>query len=257
MSDTVRISTAIITLNEEKNIVRAIESVSWTDEVVVLDQGSVDQTIDIARDMGARVVAGKFDGYVNAKNKAMRQTSGKWILSLDADEEVTPELRKEIEAIIDSDTPADGYKIPRRNHYLGRWIKHCGWYPDYQLRLWQRDKGEWSGGSVHESVRVDGEVSKTKGALNHYTYQSLDDHILRMNKYATLYARDRYKEGKRANSFHLFFTPALQFIKLYFLRLGMLDGLHGLMVSGMGSYYAYLKKAKLIELAMNEKAGRK
>lgn len=256
MSD-ILISTAIITLNEEDNILRALESVSWTDEVVVIDTGSSDQTIDLCREWGARIIAGKFDGYVSSKNRAMRQTRGKWVLSLDADEEVTPELRAEIEQIIHDAAAKDGYRMPRKNHYLGRWVRHCGWYPDYQVRLWKQGSGRWVGGSVHERVEVDGEVGTTSAALNHFTYNSLDDHIIRMNKYATLHAKDRYASGKRANALHLFLTPFFQFIKLYFLRLGILDGMHGLMVSGMGTYYSYLKKAKLIELQMKEKKSRK
>lgn len=253
----VKISTAIITLNEEDNILRALESVSWTDEVVVLDSGSSDQTIDICRDWGARVIAGKFDGYVALKNRAMRHTTGEWILSIDADEEVSPELRAEIEEIINSQEALDGYRMPRKNHYLGKWMRYCGWYPDYQLRLWKRGTGNWVGGSVHERVDVQGQVGRTDGALNHYTYNSLDEHVTRMNRYAGLHAKDRYMNGKRANALHLLFAPVLQFIKLYVLRLGFLGGMRGLMVSGMGSYYAYLKKARLIELQMNNESARK
>jgi len=250
----VKISAAIIALNEESNILRALESVAWTDEVILVDSGSTDQTIDIARDWGARVIAAGFDGYVEAKNLALKYTSGQWVLSLDADEEVTPELRAEIETIVADEAAADGYRIPRRNHYLGKWMRWCGWYPDYQLRLWKRGTGRWVGGSVHERVDVNGEVGKTKAALNHFTYNSLNDHVARMNRYATLHAQDRFAAGKRATFLHLLLTPLLQFIKLYFLRLGMLGGMRGLMVSGMGSYYAYLKKAKLIELQLKEKA---
>jgi (heptosyl)LPS beta-1,4-glucosyltransferase len=253
VSNSVRISTAIITLNEEQNIIRALESVAWTDEVIVIDSGSSDQTVDICQEWGARVIAGKFDGYVRSKNRALRHTKGDWVLSIDADEEVTPELRKEIEQIIADDKAADGYRIPRKNHYLGKWVKHCGWYPDYQLRLWRRDSGQWVGGRVHERVNVNGEVRKTNAALNHFTYHTLEEHIIRMNKYAGLHANDRFDEGKRTSYISLLFAPLFQFIKLYLLRLGVFDGLHGLMVSSMGSYYAFLKKAKLIELQLKQK----
>lgn len=231
---------------------RALESVAWTDEVVVVDSGSTDQTMDLCREWGARVIAGKFDGFVNSKNRALKYTRGEWVLSIDADEQVTPELRDEILKIIQDENALDGYRVPRRNHYLGKWVRHCGWYPDYQLRLWRRPRGKWVGGSVHERVDVEGSVGKTRSALNHFTYNSIDEHILRMNRYAGLHARDRFREGKRAHAIHLFLVPAIQFFRLYFLRLGILDGLHGLMVSGMGSYYAYLKKAKLIEIQMKQ-----
>jgi glycosyltransferase involved in cell wall biosynthesis len=244
----VRISAALITRNEEHNITRALDSIDWVDEIIVLDSGSTDRTVEICRSKGVRVEHRDWEGYVAAKNAAMQLATGDWILSLDADEEVTKDLRDEIRRIVDDPGAFNGYRIPRRNHYLGHWIRHCGWYPDLQLRLWRRGKGHWGGGSVHESVTVDGTIGRLSGPLNHYTYSSISQHLDRIDRYAGLHARDRFQAGKSTNSLALFFVAPWQFLRLYVLRLGFLDGVHGLLVSAMGAHYAFLKKVRLWEL---------
>lgn len=242
------ISAVIICRNEEHNIKRVLDSLAWVDEIVVLDGGSTDRTREICREAGARVERGEWRGYVETKNAAMKLACGEWILSLDADEEVTPGLKNEIIKLISGEGAKTGYRIPRRNHYRGRWIRHCGWYPDLQLRLWRNGKGTWTGGRVHESVSVDGPVGRTQAALNHFTYDSISEHLERLNKYSGLVAMDRYEAGKKAGVFGLLFSAPWQFFRLYFLRLGILDGIPGLIVSGLGAYYSFLKIAKLWEM---------
>jgi (heptosyl)LPS beta-1,4-glucosyltransferase len=243
-----RISAVLITENEERNIGRALASVEWADEIVVLDSGSSDSTVEIARGAGARVVTAAWQGYVAAKNSAAALAGGEWILSIDADEEVTPELRDEIESVVERPSGPAGYRVPRRNFYWGRRIRHCGWYPDYQLRLWRRGKGRWVGGRVHERVEVDGVIGRTKAPLNHYTYSSISEHIRRMDRYAGLSAMDRFEAGKRTGFLRLLFAAPWQFCRLYFFRWGFLDGIPGLIVSALGAHYAFLKHAKLWEL---------
>lgn len=243
-----RISAVIIARDEERVIGRAVDSVSWADEVIVLDSGSADATVEICRARGARVEQGEWRGFVETKNAAAALATGDWILSIDADETVTAELRAEISRIVAAADTCDGYRVPRRNYYLGRWIRHCGWYPDYQVRLWKRGKGRWTGGRVHESVAIEGRIGVTAAAIDHASYDSLDDHVRRMREYAALQAQDRFAAGMRAGYLSLIFSAPVQFLRLYLLRLGFLDGVHGLIVCAMGAHYAFLKKAKLWEL---------
>ena len=242
------ISAVLVTRDEERNIGRALASVDWADEVVVLDCGSADRTADICRRAGARFEVLPWQGFVDQKNAVAGMACCDWILSLDADEEVTPQLRDEIELIIENPGDAIGFRVPRRNHYLGRWIRHCGWYPDYQLRLWRRDRGRWVGGRVHERVEVDGKVGRTRAALNHFTYDSIGDHIRRIDTYSELSARDKLEAGARASFLKMLLAPPWQFFRLYLLRGGLLDGLPGLVVSAMGAWYTFLKQARLWEL---------
>lgn len=251
--DKLKISATIITLNEEKNISRALASLDWVDEIVVVDSGSKDATEKICREAGARFISIVWPGYVAAKNAALDAARGEWVISIDADEEVTPELKKEILDVIDHPDVAQGYRIPRKNHYLGKWVRRCGWYPDYQLRLWERGRGRWHGGRVHESVKVEGRVVPLEAAINHFSYESLSDHLKTIDKYTSLIARDKFEKGKGVNIFGLFFAAPLHFLKLYFLRGGILDGIRGLLVSVMGAHYNFLKKAKLWEMRQREK----
>ena len=242
------ISAVLVTRDEERNIGRALASVAWADEVVVLDCGSADRTAEICRGAGARFEERPWRGFVDQKNAAAEAARCDWVLSLDADEEVTPGLRAEIESILEAPGEAVGFRMPRRNHYLGRWIRRCGWYPDCKLRLWRRGRGRWVGGRVHERVEVDGPVGRTRAALNHFSYDSIGDHIRRIDTYSELSARDKLDAGVRASFLRMLLVPPLQFLRLYLLRGGLLDGLPGLVVSAMGAWYAFLKQARLWEL---------
>jgi len=247
------ISAVLVTRDEERNIGRALASVGWADEVVILDCGSADRTAEICRRAGARFEVRPWLGFVDQKNAAAGAARCDWVLSLDADEEVTPGLRGEIESILEEPGEAVGFRLPRRNHYLGRWIRRCGWYPDYQLRLWRRGRGRWVGGRVHERVEVDGPVGRTRAALNHFSYDSIGEHIRRLETYSELSARDKHDAGVRANALKLLLAAPWQFFRIYVLRGGFLDGLPGLVVSAMDAWYAFLKQARLWELQRERK----
>src|SRR5579871_6896044 len=191
-----QISATIVTLNEERNIARAIRSLVCVDEIVVVDSGSADRTREIAAELGASVIEEPWRGYAAQKNLAACRAKHDWILSLDADEELTPELAAEIAALKQSATPRDGYSFPRLAQYLGRWIHHSGWYPDRKIRLYDRRKGKWEGAYVHESVKVDGRVGHLESNLLHFTCDSLSEHLKRMDSYTTLAAEQLLATGE-------------------------------------------------------------
>jgi glycosyltransferase involved in cell wall biosynthesis len=236
-----RISATIVTLNEERNIARAIESLTCVDEVVVVDSGSTDQTRAIAAGLGARVIEEPWRGYAAQKNFAASCANNDWILSLDADEAVTPELAAEIAA---ADMQCDGYSFPRRAHYLGRWIQHSGWYPDRKVRLYNRTKAEWAGAYVHESVQVRGQVGELKNDLLHYTCDSLSDHLRTLDRYTSLAAQEIRAWGRSVPLHRLTVDPAWTFFKSYVIQRGFLDGRQGLTIAWMAALYTFLKYSK-------------
>lgn len=241
-------SVTVITLNEAANLAGALESVSWADEIVVVDSQSTDDTVRIARRFTDRVFVRPWPGYVAQKNFAAEQATHDWIFSLDADERVPPALASEVRAILEQDPPAAGYRLPRVAFHLGRWIRSTDWYPDYQLRLYDRRRARWTGQYVHESVTADGPVSTLRGELHHYAYRDLAQHLRTMDRYTTLAARQMFENGRRAGWFELFVHPRLAFFRNYILRGGFRDGLPGLIVSAMNAQYVGLKFAKLWEL---------
>jgi len=245
------LSAALITYNEETNIGEALQSVSWADEIVVVDSGSTDGTLEICRRYTDRIYHRDWTGYVDQKNFAVEKASHDWIFSLDADERVSPELESEIQDLRRSSLAHSGYRIPRAAFFLGRWIRHGDWYPDYQLRLFDRRRGRWQGGRVHESVRIQGEPGFLKGEIQHYTYRRLSDYILRLETYSRLAAADYQERGRRSRPLKLLLDPAATFIKSYLLKRGFLDGVPGLMVAVLGAISVYFKYAKLYELRLS------
>ena len=243
----VDLSVVIITRNEAANIAGAIESVSWIDDIVVVDSGSTDDTVAIARRHTDRVFTRKWEGYGAQKNYATGLAAHDWVLSLDADERVSPELAAEIDAVLRRSPPVQGYRIPRTTRYLGRWIRSTDWYPDHQLRLYDRRVAEWNARYVHESVTVDGRVGRLRSEVLHYAYDGLSDHLSTINHYTTLAARQMLDDGRRAGPLDLIAHPPLVFLRNYVLRRGFRDGIPGLIVSLMNSYYVFLKFAKLWE----------
>jgi glycosyltransferase involved in cell wall biosynthesis len=244
-----RLSATIITLNEEVNIAQALESLAWADEIVVVDSGSRDATLEICSRFNAKVFHRSWTGYVAQKNFALEKASHEWIFSLDADERVSPELAREIHILREAGLRNSGYRIPRVAFFMGRWIRHGDWYPDRQLRLFDRRRGRWQGGRVHESVRVEGETGLLRGEIHHYTYRSLSDYLRRLDAYSALAAADYHQRGRSSNAFKLLADPFATFVKGYFLKRGFLDGIQGLMVAIMGATSVYFKYAKLYELA--------
>ncbi len=250
-----KVSVTVITLNEAANIDGCLDSVSWADEVLVVDSGSTDDTADRARARGARVVVKDWPGYAAQKNFAAEQAAHDWILSLDADERVTPDLAREIEAALGSGPAMAGYRIPRVAWHLGRWIRTTDWYPDYQLRLYDRRRAQWKPKRVHESVAADGAVGQLAHELQHYAYRDLGHHLQTMDRYTTLAAEEMFESGRRASMLDLLLHPPAAFARNYLLRRGFTDGTAGLVISAMNAHYVFLKFAKLREKQRAAAAG--
>ena len=243
-----KVSVTIITLNEAEHIAAAIDSAAWADEILVVDSGSGDGTVDIARAKGAAVTAREWTGWIDQKNHAASLASHDWIFSLDADERITPALAAEIRGLLASDPPMRGYRGPRVAFHLGRWIRTTDFYPDFQTRLYDRRGARWKGRYVHESVSVDGPVGRLKNELEHYSFRDLRDQVDRINHYTTLAARQMHEAGRRTGALELLLHPPAAFLRNYLLRRGILDGTAGLTISLINSYSVFLKFAKLWEL---------
>lgn len=240
------ITVTVITRNEAAHIADALRSVSWADEIVVVDSESDDDTVAIARQFTDRVVVRAWPGYVAQKNYAASIARHDWILSLDADERVTPPLAAAIRQIPDAGPAA--YRMARVTWHLGRWIRSTDWYPDYQLRLYDRRAAEWTGRHVHESVTVRGAVDLLDGELEHFAYRDIAEHLETIDRYTTFAARQMREQGRRAGVLQIVGHPPLAFLRNYVLRHGFTDGTAGLIVSALNSYYVFLKFAKLWEL---------
>lgn len=248
MSPLAGITAVIIAQDEAEHIAAAVRSVSWADEVVVVDGGSLDDTVRLATEAGARVVQRPFDGFVEQKRFAVSQASHSWIFSLDSDERCSPGLRTEILTMRSGGFTHAGFRIPRLTYYLGQPIRSTEWYPDRQLRLFHRDQGEWVGRYVHESVRVEGTVGCLDGEIEHYSYDSIEHHVSKLNRYSSLAARQMWEQGRRAPLLYCFILPVVVFAKNLVLKRGLLSGRLGLVVSSMNAFYVFLKYLKLWQL---------
>lgn len=247
------ISVTIITYNEEANISAALESVKWASEIIVVDSGSTDNTTTLARQFTKNVITNPWPGYALQKQFATEQATNDWILSIDADEQVTPSLAKEIQKVInDPNNQYDGFYISRQNYYLKKAIYHSGWAPDYQLRLYRRTKGHWKGNFVHESVTLDGKAGKLQAKLDHYSIQSLSAHHERLNRYTTLAANELSSRGKSVKTVDLLIRPIMAGFRSYIWRLGILDGVAGIIIAYFAAYYVFLKYAKAWESKLNK-----
>ena len=243
-----KVSVTIITKNEAADLGDALESVSWADEVIVVDSESSDDTVAIARRFTSHVTSRPWPGYVEQKNHAASLATHDWILSLDADERVTPPLAREIRATI-AHTPAHAaFRIPRVTWHLGRWIRSTDWYPDHQVRLYDRRFAQWTGTYVHESVTARGTLGELRGELQHFAYRDITDHLETIDRYTTYSARQMRQAGRRAGFLRLACHPPLAFLRNYVARGGFRDGIPGLVISSLNAYYVFLKFAKLWEL---------
>jgi len=252
------VSATIITLNEEKDIARAIESVMWADEIVVVDAGSTDKTVEIARNYTQNVVHRDWTGFVDQKNYASSIASFDWIFSIDADEECSLDLKDEILKWKKSDSTIEAaFRIPRMSFFLGQWIRHTNWYPNYQIRLFDKNRAFWGGGQVHETVSAEGVIGTFKGHILHYTYTNLSDFLEKMESYSTLGAHDLYNKGKRVSVQGLIISPWVAFIKSYIFKKGFLDGKVGAIVAGLTFMSKFYKYAKLYELSLKEEKSNK
>jgi glycosyltransferase involved in cell wall biosynthesis len=244
----VPLSVTIIAKNESANIAAALESVSWADEIIVVDAESTDDTVGIARRFTDRVIVRTWSGFIDQKNHAASLASHDWILSLDADERVTPSLAREIREAIGSAPGVAAFRMPRITWHLGRWVRGTDWYPDWQVRLYDRRRARWTGRYVHEKLTVEGKVGELKSELQHFPYADVTAHLETINRYTTLAARQMHEDGRRAGVVQLLAHPPVAFMRNYVARGGYREGRAGFVISALNAYYVFLKFAKLWEL---------
>lgn len=246
------ISAVIITFNEERNIERCLKSLQGiVDEIVVVDSFSKDRTKAICEQYGVKFVEHHFDGHIEQKNWAITQATYPHVLSLDADEALDDTLQQEI-LRVKTNWQADGYSMNRLTNYCGKWVHHCGWYPDTKLRLWDSRKGAWGGDNPHDKYELfdgDKNTQQLKGDILHYSYYTRADHYKQVEYFTTILANAQHKRGKKAPLFVLFFSPIVKFIKDYFIKLGFLDGYTGFTICRISAYATYLKYQKLRALS--------
>ena len=242
-----RLSVVVVTRNEEERIRACLEAVAWADELIVVDAESEDKTASIARELTDHVVVRPWPGFAAQKNHGLEVARAAWILSLDADEIVSPALRADIERVLERDGPADGYAVPRRNIFWGRWVRHGGLSPDRQVRLFRRGRGRFNERAVHESVQVDGVVARLAGHLEHRSYRDVSDFLARADRYSTLAAEDVIARGGRVRAWDFVLRPLGRFVGMYVLARGFLDGSRGFLLAALYAYYVLIRCAKVWE----------
>lgn len=242
------ISVTIITKNEQQNIRRCLQSLSWADEIIVVDSGSEDDTVAICEEFGCRVYQEDWQGFGKTKQKAVSYAGNDWIFSIDADEEVTDALRERIITLFKEPVTVQAFRVHRRSFYLGKMIKHSGWNKDYPLRIFNRNAGGFNEKAVHESVHVEGTVERLQETLLHFTYPTLESHLQKMNQYSTLGAQTLFEKGYRVTVCGALFRGKLKFMKMYLLKAGFLDGLTGFVLALNSAFGVFLKYMKLWKL---------
>lgn len=246
--NTLRISAIVITKNEAHNLAECLATLNWVHEIVVVDAESEDGTGEMAREFTDKVFIRTWEGYARAKSFALAQATGEWVLSIDADERITPELREEICALLSAQPQCEGYEMPRLANFLGKWMMHGGWYPGYVLRLFRREAGGFDNVAVHEAVHVQGKRGRLRHHLLHYTDPDIRHYFEKYNRYTSLAAEEMQRSGKRFHVWDLLFRPVWFFFRMYVLRTGFMDGLPGLMLATFSASYVFTKYAKLWEL---------
>ena len=253
MAGTLPLSLVVITRDAAKDVAECLASVAFAAEAVVVDSGSRDDTVEIARRLGARTFMEPWRGFGPQKNHAVGLAAHDWVLCLDADERATPELERSIRAAFAPGVPAaPAYACARRNRFLGRWLAHGEGYPDWKVRLFDRRRARWSDDPVHERVQVEGNAPRLDGDLLHASAESIDDYIAKQNRYTTLQAEAMHARGERANFARLALSPIARFLRFYVLKLGFLDGAAGFAHIGIGAFASFLKYAKLRALEKGE-----
>ncbi len=242
------ISVTIRTFNEEKNVRECLESVTWADEIVVVDSESTDATVDIARKYTDRVVIQKWLGHIGQSQFATDQTKNLWVLHLDADERISPALRDEILALDLAHSDCDAYEMPRRHFFMQQWINHSGWYPDHKIRLFRKDRCTWGGYAPHDELKVRGPKKKLRCDIIHYIYSDITHFASTKNSYSSLTAADHFKNGRKARIIDFTLRPLYAFLYRYFVRLGVADGIAGFTISVMESHAVFMKYIKLYEI---------
>jgi glycosyltransferase involved in cell wall biosynthesis len=242
-------SVYVIAYNDAPNMRACLESVRWADELIVVDSHSTDGTEAIAREFTDRIYQVDFAGFGALRNRALSYCTHEWVFSLDSDERMTPELREEVERLLNGEPGADAYFVPRKNYFLGRWIRHCGWYPDYrQPQLFRRSRFRYRDELVHEGFECDGPVGRLSQPVLQYPFRDIDHYIAKQDRYSDLMARRMAEQGRRFAAHQLVTHPLGAFLKMYLQRRGFLDGMPGLILSGLYAYYTFIKYAKLWEL---------
>ncbi|MBF0338176.1 MAG: glycosyltransferase family 2 protein [Nitrospirae bacterium] len=253
MTDKLPVSVVIVTRNEELNIAGALESACMAQEIVIVDDYSTDRTVDICRGYNARIYQNHWQGFAQQKQFAIDHAAGPWVFLLDSDERLTPALVQELGQVL-ADATYDGFYVPRKNFFLGKWIKHSGWWPDNTLRLFKKDKAHMHQRQVHEKVLLDGRAGNLRNPIEHYSYRSISDFIRRMDVYTTLAAEELVKAPVRSYAFAFTLKPLAMFLKMYVLRLGVLDGVRGFILAVLYAIYTFLKYLKAWE---KERGGEK
>lgn len=253
MSERMRLSGVVITLNEADRIGDCLASLAFCDDLVLLDSGSSDGTRAIAEAAGARVFEHAFDSFGPQKNRAVDLAAHDWVLCLDADERIGARLRGEIEVLREAGFPrCAGWGFPRLSRYLGAWIRH-GWYPDRQVRIFDRRRGRWAGNAPHERVHLDGPVGWLKGEIEHHPYRTFEEHLRTIDRYTTTMALGLRDRGRRASLFDLLLRPPVRFLRFYVLKGGFLLGWRGILLAYLAAHYVWLKYAKLLVLERGPK----
>jgi glycosyltransferase involved in cell wall biosynthesis len=251
----VALSACIVAMDEQDRLPDCLASLDFCDEIVLVDSHSSDGTRALAAAAGARVIERDWPGYAAQKEFAVRAASHEWVLCLDADERISTRLRSEILALRDAGFPGPaGWRCPRLSSYLGRWMRHGGWYPDRQLRLFDRRRGHWGGQRLHERVQLEGAPGTLRGQLLHHPYRNLAEHLRTIDKYTTTMAEGLHERGKRAHIGHLVVGPLTHFVRCYLFKLGFLEGWRGLLQACLAAHYGRLKYAKLIVLQQGSAA---
>jgi glycosyltransferase involved in cell wall biosynthesis len=245
---TAKISVTIRTFNEATNIRECLKSVSWADEIVVIDSESTDSTVAIAREFTDKVIIQRWLGHIGQSQFATDKARNLWVLHLDADERVSPELREEILSLDLDSGCCDAYEMPRRHYFMQQWINHSAWYPDYKIRLFRKDRCRWGGYAPHDEVKLTGNKQKLKGDILHYIYANIAHFAATKNTYSSLTAQDHYKNGRRARIVDFTLRPMYAFLYRYIVRLGILDGIPGFTIAVMESHAVFMKYLKLYEI---------
>ena len=241
------VSVVLVTKNEEKNIREALESIGDVSEIIIVDDFSTDKTVEISREFTEKVFQTEWKGYAAQKQKAIDLAEGPWVFLLDADERFTKPLSEEVKRIVAQEGKYEGFFVPRRNFFLGRWIRHGGWWPDYTLRLFRKETARIEARKVHEKVMVRGKAGFLENPLEHFTYRTVSDYLKKMDTYSTLAAEELKGRGAKSGIMTMCIHSAFTFVKMYLFRLGFLDGIHGFVLAVLYSYYTFLKYLKLWE----------
>ena len=252
-----KLTALIPTGNEEHNIEAVIESVSFADEILIVDSYSTDKTVELAKKHNVRIIQREYGNSASQKNWAIPQATYEWILLLDADERVTPKLKAEVLSVLDKDGDTDAYWIYRQNYFMGRKLNYSGWQGDKVIRLFRKSKSKYEEKHVHAEVIVDGKVGSLKNKLEHYTYKNLEHLLFKADRYTTWGAYDRVDKTSRVTAFHLFLKPLFTFVKKYFFQLGILDGKVGYILASHSAYYIFLRSLKMWRIKEGEEIPKK